>query len=522
MKKRVLSIILATALCITLMPATAASSVVDSGVVGGAAWTLYDDHTLRITGSGEIGALAGAHAAEVVTVVIGKGITGISSRAFSGFSALKTVVFEGSEPQSVGDDVFPRSSDDLIVHVARSELSWTESEKYDIVAKTWDGYHLHFTDGRNIKPVTCETEGYTGDRFCNSCGGIVSTGSVIYPEGHKSAIINAKEPTCVTQGYTGDAVCSVCKKTMVYGSVIPAKGHIWGGGKITVEPTEEAEGYRTFTCLVCRSTYSEVIPKLSHVHNYADTVTEPSCTARGYTTHTCACGDSYVSAYVEPLGHSWDNGRVTVKPTEIKTGVMTYTCTRCKALRFETIPKIDPEDSPFADVFRSDYYFEPVLWAYKNNVTGGVDAEHFDPYGVCTRAHVVTFLWRAAGEPEPMRADTALTDVSPGSYYYKAVLWAVENGIVSGYSDGSFRPNYPCTRAHVVTFLWRWEGRPYAQKEVQLSDLDGLTSDFLLAIKWAASADITSGYDDGSFRPNEACTRAHVVTFIWRDIVNYK
>ena len=181
---------------------------------------------------------------------------------------------------------------------------------------------------------------------------------------------------------------------------------------------------------------------------------------------------------------------------------------------------IAPEGAltPFVDVAQGEYYSEPVRWAYENGICKGTDKRHFDPDGTCTRANVVTFLWRAAGEPMPENPNNPFTDVDEGSYYYNAVLWAVENGITSGYDDGTFRPNASCTRAHVVTFLWRYEGKPAASGEVNFTDLAGLNADFTAAIKWAATTGVTSGYDDGTFRPNASCTRAHVVTFLYRDI----
>lgn len=175
--------------------------------------------------------------------------------------------------------------------------------------------------------------------------------------------------------------------------------------------------------------------------------------------------------------------------------------------------------NPFVDISdKNETFREAILWAYGNKITGGTDSTHFNPDGTCTRANVVTFLWRAAGEPQPESRTNPFSDVAAGSYYYNAVLWAVEKGIVSGYDDGTFRPNAACTRAHVVTFLWRYENKPEAAGTVSLTDIAGLNSDFAAAINWAAIQGITSGYDDGSFRPNDICTRAHVVTFLWRNM----
>jgi len=175
--------------------------------------------------------------------------------------------------------------------------------------------------------------------------------------------------------------------------------------------------------------------------------------------------------------------------------------------------------NPFEDIAdKSESFKEAILWAYEHNITGGTDSTHFNPDGTCTRANVVTFLWRAAGEPEPQSKNNPFSDVAEGTYYYNAVLWAVEKGITTGYSDGTFRPSAACTRAHVVTFLWRYEGKPAASVNASLTDIAGLNADFTASISWAAESQITTGYSDGSFRPHAVCTRAHVVTFLWRDM----
>jgi len=519
MKKSFLTLLLILALICSLLPtaAYAEKELLDIGEVGDFVWSLYSDNSLVIAGKGELSALAVQYKDTVESLVIGSEISAIAADAFSGFSKLKTVIFEGAEPESLGDGAFSGCADGFIVHVPRNQTSWTASEHYNIYDKTWRGYPIHFTDKKGVLAVGCETDGYTGDRFCNSCNDYVQTGDIIKALGHKSVITNAKEPTCIASGYTGDAVCTVCRKTQAPGKVIPPKGHIWDVGQVITPATETEQGWRVFTCLVCQSTRAEPIEKLDHIHVYEETYVEATCTKEGYLLHKCACGDSFENARTPALGHDWGKGKVTSPATEIKEGVKTYKCSRCNAFRLEVIPVKVPVISPFSDVAADVYYAEPVVWAHDNSITGGIDAEHFNPNGVCTRAHVVTFLWRLAGSPEPQRLDTALTDIKPDAYYYKAVLWALENGITTGYEDGSFRPNNPCTRAHVVTFLWRHDGRPAAVKEIPFTDIEGLSPDFILAIKWAASTGVTTGYEDSTFRPNSPCTRAHVVTFLWRD-----
>ena len=173
-------------------------------------------------------------------------------------------------------------------------------------------------------------------------------------------------------------------------------------------------------------------------------------------------------------------------------------------------------DSPFVDVKESDYYYEPVLWAVSNGVTSGISANRFGPSNACTRAQVVTFLWRACGCPDPQSYNNPFTDVKSSDYYYKAVLWAVENGITSGVSTNRFGPNNVCTRAQVVTFLWRTADSPdpyYGYNP--FSDVKS-TDYYYNAVLWAVEYGITSGVSETRFGSNNTCTRGQIVTFLYK------
>lgn len=171
--------------------------------------------------------------------------------------------------------------------------------------------------------------------------------------------------------------------------------------------------------------------------------------------------------------------------------------------------------NPFVDIAEGTYYYDPVLWAVANGITSGVNATHFDPNGTCTRAHAVTFLWRAAGQPEPKTTQMPFKDVKAGSYYEKAVLWAVENKITNGTSTTTFSPDENCTRAQIVTFLWRSEGEPYASDSN--NPFTDIASDYYMdAVFWAVKEGITNGTTPTTFSPNDRCTRAQIVTFIYR------
>ena len=175
----------------------------------------------------------------------------------------------------------------------------------------------------------------------------------------------------------------------------------------------------------------------------------------------------------------------------------------------------NPQTGVFVDVATGSYYEDAVDWAVENGITKGTDDTHFSPDGICTRAQAVTFLWRTAGSPASKTSTMPFTDVPVGSYYYDAVLWAVENGITKGTSDTTFSPNMTCSRAQIVTFLWRSEKSPAAGTANPFADVKS-TAYYADAVLWAAKEDITKGTTNTTFSPGADCTRAQIVTFLWR------
>ena len=175
----------------------------------------------------------------------------------------------------------------------------------------------------------------------------------------------------------------------------------------------------------------------------------------------------------------------------------------------------NPQTGVFVDVATGSYYEDAVDWAVENGITQGTDDTHFSPDGICTRAQAVTFLWRAAGSPAPRSRTVPFTDVPAGSYYYDAVLWAVENGITEGTSDTTFSPNMTCTRAQIVAFLWRSEKSPAAGTANPFADVKS-TAYYADAVLWAVKENITRGTTNTTFSPDADCTRLQIVTFLWR------
>ena len=174
-----------------------------------------------------------------------------------------------------------------------------------------------------------------------------------------------------------------------------------------------------------------------------------------------------------------------------------------------------PSQKGFNDVKPGDYFYDAVNWAVEKGITTGTSATTFSPNASCTRAQIVTFLWRASGSPEPKTASNPFTDVAANAYYCKAVLWAVENGITTGTSATTFSPDAPCTRAQGVTFLWRANSSKAASAAASFTDV---ASDayYAPAVAWAAEQNVTGGVGNGLFSPDTTCTRAQIVSMLYR------
>ena len=212
-----------------------------------------------------------------------------------------------------------------------------------------------------------------------------------------------------------------------------------------------------------------------------------------------------------------DGNDKELKLTE-KNGKYTFTMPADKVTAEASFKEEFPDlPNPFSDLAPSDFCYDAVMWAVGRDITGGIGNDTFGPNLPCTRAQAVTFLWRAAGSPEPETRAMPFTDVPVGSYYYNAVLWAVENGITEGTSDTMFSPDATCSRAQIVTFLWRAGSSPAASGNSAFTDV---ASDayYAAAVIWAEKNDITGGIGGGLFGSNNDCTRGQIVTFIYRSV----
>ena len=176
---------------------------------------------------------------------------------------------------------------------------------------------------------------------------------------------------------------------------------------------------------------------------------------------------------------------------------------------------VSPNTCSFEDVSSNDYYAESVKWATDYGITSGTSATTFSPNTACTRGQVMTFLWRAAGSPAPKSSKMPFTDTPADFYYHDAILWAIENGIAAGTSDTTFSPDAECSRAQIATILWRAQKAPVVSGTNLFNDVT-VDTYYNNAVLWATSKKITSGTSATTFSPDADCTRAQIVTFLWR------
>ena len=254
----------------------------------------------------------------------------------------------------------------------------------------------------------------------------------------------------------------------------------------------------------------------------------------GYTYHTIRA-ISGLNGSISPSGwtsvrHGWDQ-TFTITPDKgyavAKVLVDGKSVGSVKSYTFKNVAKDhtievvfmkangNPQTGVFVDVAEDSYYEEAVDWAVENGITTGTGNNYFTPDGICTRVQAVTFLWRVAGSPTPKTEAMPFEDVLNGSYYYEAVLWAVENGITVGTSATTFSPELTCSRAHIVTFLWRAANSPSAKTANPFTDV-AADAYYIDAVLWAVKHKITVGTTLSTFSPDEGCTRAQIVTFLYR------
>ncbi len=402
----------------------------------------------------------------------------------------------------------------------------TYTESIAATGHTWGDYV-------ETTPATCVSEGKK-TRTCTTCGAtetekIAATGEHTWNEG-----VVTKEPTCTEKGEKTHT-CTVCGETKTVEIAALGGNHTWDEGKVTKEPTDTEKGEKTYTCTKCGATKTEEIAATgNHTWDEGQVNKPATCTEPGVMTYTCKDCDATRTELIPATGHKWDEGEETKAPTCTEQGVKTFTCEHCGDTYTENLAatghKWDdgkcticgqkkPDQQPsvsFVDVKPDAYYYNAVLWAVENGITTGTTTTTFSPDNNCTRGQAVTFLWRAFGCPE-VESSATFSDVVKGSYYEKAVAWAVSEGITKGTSKTTFSPDATCTRSQIVTFLFRAEDAIAGSAVNPFKDVAESTY-YYNAVLWAVENGITTGTTTTTFSPDNNCTRGQIVTFLFRDM----
>ena len=421
--------------------------------------------------------------------------------------------------------------------VCQTELS---REKKETAALGHD-----FGQWKQEKAPTCTEKGEES-RKCSRCDEVEKRD--VDALGHKPGEAveeNYFAPDCENFGGVDEVVrCTVCGEILSSNHVeyIPL-GHDFGQWTQSKAPTCTEKGEETRKCSRCDETEKRDVAALGHKPGTAVRENEkaPTCTEKGSYDEVVRCTVCQTELSREKketaaLGHDFGEWKQEKAPTCTETGVEIRVCSRCDETEKRDVDKTahtfvngvckvcgekDPNYGPtisFVDVQEGAFYYDAVMWAVAHDpqITSGTDLTHFSPNNPCTRGQVVAFLWRASGCPEPKSTTHPFTDVKEGAFYYKAMLWAVENGITTGASKTTFAPNKPCTRGQVVTFLWRSVGSPEPQTTLH-PFVDVKDSGFYYkAMLWAVENGITTGASKTAFAPDKTCTRGQVVTFLYR------
>ena len=337
----------------------------------------------------------------------------------------------------------------------------------------------------------------------------------------------------LTAGSTGTLTATInptdaANKSLTWTSDNEAVATVDENGKVTAVAEGTAhitaktvDGEKTAVCAVTVTAKSSGSSSSGGSSSPSYSVTTPGKTENGTVTvspRSAEKGDTVTITVKPDSGYQLDALTVTdkngneLKLTDKGNGKYTFTMPAGKVEIKATFVK-EAEVSPFSDVSTTAYYYEAVKWAREKGITGGIGNGLFGPNQPCTRAQIVTFLWRAAGSPEPKNM-SSFTDVPADSYYAKAVAWAAENGITGGTGDGQFSPDATCTRAQSVTFLFRAIGK-LVDSKAEFNDV--LTDSYYAnAVAWAVENGVTNGIGNGLFGPDNSCTRAQIVTFLYR------
>ena len=346
---------------------------------------------------------------------------------------------------------------------------------------------------------------------------------------------NEVAATCTAAGSYDEVVyCSVCKAEMSRTQkTIEKSAHTPSAAvrenEVAATCTAAGSYDEVVYCSVCKAEISrtqKTIEKIAHTPAAAveENRVEATCTATGSYDEVVYCSVckaemSRTQKTIDKLPHDFGNnleycanGCGTKNPNYVPP----YNPPHKPSVKPNPTPsKPETPENPFVDVKEDDYYYDAVIWAVGKGIAKGVTDTTFQPNASCTRAEMVTFLYRAAGSPEPTNKVNPFTDVAEDSYYYKAVLWAVEKGIAKGTSETTFSPNDTCTRGQTMAFLYRYANSPAVSGSNSFVDVSE-TAYYYDATLWAVSEKVTEGTSATTFSPNDLCTRGQIVTFLYR------
>lgn len=499
---------------------------------------------------------------------------------------LKRAVFKNDPAKSIyaaadSNRSFP---DDCVVYYPQGSYTWLAELKDD---GTWQGYKTGFWHGDHIAAFTdtvvaptCTEQGYT-HHVCTvkGCPYDAVDDTFVEAAGHKWALTTTLPPTCTEKG-TQFYKCSVCGATRTekiaalghdlsrcdlkpaatctqpgravgtcarcgvqIDEVIPAKGHDYSYAETSVAPTCTEPGHYKGTCPTCGKDYDDVVPALGHDWGEWVTSIEPTVSTVGYRYHVCnrdGCGYREGEDIPKLHTHTWDAGVVTQKPTAAEPGVRTYTCTVCGQTRTEAIPATGVPETCNGGPACPGYAFRdmpaPSIWSHAgldycidHGYIAGTSATTVTPDGECTRAMIVSILYRVQGEPakvngyELKKLAPPFDDVERGRWYTDAIWWAKLTGVVSGMSPSTFAPDDPITRAQLAVILYNYTKQFAPESLTETGSLAGfpdagsVPSWARTAMAWAVGNGLISGVGENGvsyLRPEGCATRAQVATIL--------
>ena len=534
MKKRCCSLLLCACLTAGMVPVSFAAEVQPdytavqekaSGATSGTCgenltWTLDDEGTLTISGTGEMYDYRSSDSTfyykreQIQNIVLNEGVTHIGNYAFLSCNKVKTVSIPDSV-KSIGRYCFERSGlEEIIVpstveHLGEGAFHYCENlTKAELCGAIPQIDAKTFFLCKKLEQVILsnEIQEISADMF-DSC---IALKKITLPDKLTKIDGCAFQDSGLTEIDIPDGVTYIGNyaftNTNIKSLVIPDSVVYEGLGMVQnceqleyIELSPNAKVLKEDTFSGCKALIELDIPEgVEEIEAYAFGTNGLKYIGIPYSMKKIG---NYAFHFCKNL-------------TEVYYGGSEKTLNEIEIGQFNA-PLYDADiylAMPFDDVPMDSYYAQPVIWAYQNDITSGVDDTHFAPNRKCTRAQVVTFLWNAAGQPK-VDADISFTDVKPGSWYEQAVKWAVSEGVTAGTSTTTFSPNATCTRAQVVTFLWNAEGQPQVDATVSFRDVPA-GAWYEQAVKWAVSEGVTAGTSATTFSPNATCIRAQVVTFL--------